>query len=1447
MEKWKKHRLFGIKRDNLKSSRRRSASCPNLQQAADDGNFDGEYCRVKDVDDSFIIIDQDFGKNDKENKSERINSQTSASYKVQKKKEIVPNELISMDDYHSKLEELKMWLHEQEKKDPSLMKSPKLKSHFKTFMKLWNKKKLPAKYYNRDAENVGPKTLQKLAGPSNMSVCPMGEGIVACEPVSSVSSIGSTTDSPFSTFGKAPENPFSSPAFLAQQVDLTQMNFTAKERNAHTHHYDHVHTHHYDHSQSCSTSPQKFATISRSTPVTSLYKFSAQPWLARDATTVQRPVFSPKCPKLSQDLRKSNSFSVSKTHPSSCVSAASDGDTDHMREKWVAGWNKLTEQSPVYETVLDAVPTTSISPIYSEITGEVFQESDYCTLSKYQNWKTSDIKQPVVKKSTFNRRRSKSMEDIYTMPVKYEREKTKPVLFEEKPDIAFPPPVPEKRFSPKKLFTTVLSPKPVTLEKEKFIPAVVEPMFFDIPGVGDEGSGQKRRSQESVGSSQQETTPSKKAKGNVRPNCAGDTVEFQDEGESSATKLSILTGSLRPTTRNKVKHDDSLELQAEANSFSKRKDDAELGVLQVQKLEESPKFPRRRIKRRSSSLSTTPGKGLTFGKLNMSSPKRRVSFAKDVKETEGNSAVRRRSSSRSVVPSPVIITKQTLDRKEFETFLSTHTSPPKKSPSKSPVKTQSPDKISPKKLSFSAPVINLKKRTDEKLNENKFPSPPPAEERLFPLSPTRQVGRRVSGKPSASPQSSVKVSVDQTLTRNTRTEGKANSPLKTFNNDYKLSSPVKTNPTKTLSPQKLFKSPSIKSSPPKKLFEPQLSLGLPKKLIFKLGEKTAAICASEMSESEGYSSGDDLLNPQTDHVLTKMDTHPSACSDPDLNFTQDMYGESNDVNINNQSLSLLTEQIEEFTRDMNTEFEDMLQKLPPPSPELTYQYMSTSHNISKQANCINKTNSLHDKIPDSVNLQQAPVYNLTPSNIVSGHYENKPALFQKDVTSTQLSTAIDEFELEAKLWNERVASPGKSSLLKTFNFVANCKSPSTSHSHKAAAGEMFSEKHRAETHAGPGSSPENVAVKKSGLERLESIRASPKIVDNDGWITERRRSSRGKLKQSFRSAYNKYLLSSSVLDDTLSCEDSIHDSVDDTSSCLKNYVHESVDISSHKDVHSSKDTLSSKDIIHGSLDETHPEAKPQQEIKPTPVSEYTQVYRVASTVVTSVQLPQARQEFCSIKQKLLPLPSPVKAKPAILPKPAKVLSLAQRKLNVNNSGTTTSAKRRSSVEKNMKSRRESNANFIQRNINAVRRDSSVLKNSPRQSILTAQKTDKQLSRAGNVVNGDNSSLGNKRRSRTVTSDADSAVRRRSKTNPAVENTATARRRSRTSQENRVPSFSERRKFFQQLQVQAEPKPALKPGSLTQHRNKIANVVPVTSPAKASSQSGFSLAKGETQL
>ncbi|KAL3881234.1 hypothetical protein ACJMK2_027690 [Sinanodonta woodiana] len=106
---------------------------------------------------------------------------------------------ISMDDFWCKQSEFKMWLVEEKCKSLGIMTSPKLKAHFKTFIRAWNKKKLPEKYYrgsstfcNSPSTNKKYKILEDEENqPFSMLFC--DNKIV---PV--------VKESPFVTFGKTP-------------------------------------------------------------------------------------------------------------------------------------------------------------------------------------------------------------------------------------------------------------------------------------------------------------------------------------------------------------------------------------------------------------------------------------------------------------------------------------------------------------------------------------------------------------------------------------------------------------------------------------------------------------------------------------------------------------------------------------------------------------------------------------------------------------------------------------------------------------------------------------------------------------------------------------------------------------------------------------------------------------------------------------------------------------------------------------------------------------------------------------------------------------------------------------------------------------------------------------------------------------------------------------------
>ena len=512
------------------------------------------------------------------------------------------------------------------------------------------------------------------------------------------------------------------------------------------------------------------------------------------------------------------------------------------RERLVSGWNLASKQSPVYASIKDAIPYSSGSPKYAEIdesgiprvipssgdkkTTDLRNSSegintkrivpikqldnDYCSLSPpsmKQVSISSSKKSTVGKKSSLNRRRSKSMEDIYAMPIRseplFERRLVKCEEESSTEGELEPPPVPERNFSPQSLFESFLGIRTKKITPQKSAgPSGTVGRSPILASAKKKESPQKRRSQENAEASGK-TSPPKKIKaeltshsGTNEDGCDQDCLDgpgfpFEKTGFEPETpsKLSILTGSLKPTTRSAQKtgpksapSDSNEATRTNSRSDLNKKDSLE--VLEVKQLEESPKFPRRRLKRRSSSFSVTPGKGLTFGKstkMSTSSP-RRVSFAKDVKDTESTSTPRRRSSTRRNVMSTAgnAVTRQTQESLNFQSFLSSHISPPHPNTGKVQViATNSGKPSSPIKTSLTNLLGNLKKKPEHDdvstvssqesesstVNTETVPRGPAFGEgssvkvdpllhqniedgrNLFPPSSTRQVGRRVLGSP----------------------------------------------------------------------------------------------------------------------------------------------------------------------------------------------------------------------------------------------------------------------------------------------------------------------------------------------------------------------------------------------------------------------------------------------------------------------------------------------------------------------------------------------------------------------------------------------------------------------------------------------------------------------------------------------------------------------------
>ncbi|XP_053397371.1 uncharacterized protein LOC123551840 [Mercenaria mercenaria] len=130
--------------------------------------------------------------------------------KEQRKK--TEKNLISMDDFLGKQTEFKMWLYEEKSKNAGEMVSPKLKAHFKQFVRLWNKKKLASKYYRCSTlpESPAPLTPKKFNFLSE-EVDAGGSPLLADQDNDIAEKDVPT--SPFVTFGKTPPKVFRSKKF----------------------------------------------------------------------------------------------------------------------------------------------------------------------------------------------------------------------------------------------------------------------------------------------------------------------------------------------------------------------------------------------------------------------------------------------------------------------------------------------------------------------------------------------------------------------------------------------------------------------------------------------------------------------------------------------------------------------------------------------------------------------------------------------------------------------------------------------------------------------------------------------------------------------------------------------------------------------------------------------------------------------------------------------------------------------------------------------------------------------------------------------------------------------------------------------------------------------------------------------------------------------------------
>ncbi|XP_005093379.1 microtubule-associated protein futsch [Aplysia californica] len=1578
-----------FRRGNLK--KRRSASCPNLAEY-EPVTEDGSYKRAEDLFDSSSGSEEVEETESEEafaSRQERLTAQRSIRRVRQREKakqENVEKNLISLNDYLGKMSELKMWLQEEKRKNVDAMRSPKLREYYKTFMKLWNKRKLPPKYYRGcsvdlpDAVSESPMSrytaVVQPSTPTSLAVLPSALDI-------SIDMMEEgAAESQFSTFGKSCDADCAQSEASQTQYDVPPLSTKSQTL------------------PSCLTrqqprtaslkraSPQRFATITRGTP-TSMFYVKGDPKV--------HAVSSPQCPEIPNTPTPNATRTLPYNfQPGTGVQGCNNKS---LLEKLPNQLNRSSSESPVYSCVKDAIPYSTGSPKYAEITDDLCRDRteddvfcDYTTLSPFKRMEKLSFLSEPTKNHPLNRRRSKSLEDIYAVPSKLSSFGDRQAIPEENSPVwEKTPPVPEKKYSPRELLSSFLSmrnrmsplaqnslperPPPRVITKPSFAePENMETSQDFIDSFSAKKSPQKRRSQESIAQSEEMPTQGKRSKPSnlsatlassgsrstlsvSRTSSVSSTSSAQSSENRPQAKLSILTGSLNPTTRSrKYKEPSVSQLTQEENRLEK---DDGLDVIQIQQLEESPKFPRRRLKRRSSGLSITPGKGLTFGRVTKgcaSSP-RRVSFAKDVKDTEGRPTPRRSNSKRGFgVSSNPPVTRQSQERQQFETFIAAHVSPPKKS--NSPVKTNSPN-MSPTK-SVAAMVgrlaPHLQKRfkdsfkkdlestictdnnslqsQDNPANEtvknkpvtsilkteastlwagpDRIESEPRGEfekdisisldknsaGRIFPPSPQRQVGRRVLGPPTTSSAS-----------LNSNSSLNSNASLKKTSENIKVDSGSGQKssfrfPKKANLPEKTSKPVASQSQSLKKTQSTRASVSsLPKSvnlLVAKFTERTANLCANEVSESDGYSSNEDVLNSRPLSVkseltveLQKQSSEPGNATDASnkntvsmlesevstssskKNFSLDLCSQEL---INGNSQDTMAKESDSCVDDSCSDRSSSLSQLHESDsglggeasnprvvrkgqheletalcPEEKPLNVKRTVGVDRKLNDWNEHNSGKDVGgPEASHLwKKNPVKCL--SNVVP---QQRSQPLRSDSFRTSIANAQRIFEFTNTGQGSscltslisHLDEPGKyqsmecgSSFTEQDNIheKTNAKDEDASPPEGPAASTLPHMDHRDSKKKENGlmKSPFTKSIETGAnedkmsmeldidspvpdktdgeeletaecLKRMESIRASPKVVENDGWITERRRSSRGKKSQSFRSAHNRFLLRSSSREEALSPE------IQQPQSAEVKVGQVGQELSSVLNA-SDNNIVADMNILSTPKSSKPPSMTPQSN---------------SSEVNTKPrESPPVTAQCASSAQSLRKKAPPIKPKPAVLPKPSKFTKPASYKLNVNNFVNASASQRRKSGARrsSMTMRRESGGmrresggmkeNYIKKNISAVRRDSG--RSSGLSNGTVTKKNSLALKDSRETPQKD-SPISSRRDSSKISAQRGGKVMPRRDSKPSVgrdsistlkkDSLGVAKRRSSRGGKNedgghKIASFAERRKFFQQLQEKDKSK------------------------------------------
>ncbi|XP_076445606.1 uncharacterized protein LOC143283306 [Babylonia areolata] len=492
------------RRSNLQDLGRLSKSCPAVDQDAGDESASSENSGSESWGSSASSLTDPFAETGEElsapvSRAEkqlaRQSLRRSKQREVQKKRGMEQNK-ISMDDYISKQAQFRSWLLEEQKKQSKDLSSPKRKTYFKMFVRLWNKRHLPEKYYesrvswHREEEGEGATppgeeqrsplvpergrfSLLQNSPALDPSLFPhtidLSSDSITTTPVAAAASSPST----FSTFGKATP--------VATTPSLTPFRFTGgaggkkadvfqfgeNKENAKHHSLPSTFATR-EHLRTATISPHK--KMMSACQERSLDRVMVS-WSPRGQPKLN-PVNTPRCPSPLTTCSPSVAVTITSTSrpgPGFAPFPHSPG-------------------GDVYHQVKDVLPSSS--PVYSDIPAANDDSSS-------QNG--SPQLMPV--KGRAHRRRSRSVDDapVYAVPSKQCRDRVwseRPPVCKERASVS-PPPVPPKRFDPHVEGLGIPFSVPNSAQKGVVTKADTLPSQLEGKLVGDGGSGEKENAKKS--------------------------------------------------------------------------------------------------------------------------------------------------------------------------------------------------------------------------------------------------------------------------------------------------------------------------------------------------------------------------------------------------------------------------------------------------------------------------------------------------------------------------------------------------------------------------------------------------------------------------------------------------------------------------------------------------------------------------------------------------------------------------------------------------------------------------------------------------------------------------------------------------------------------------------------------------------------------------------------